>query len=94
MFQWIIVINIWLNKKKKYKVMSAIFHEGKEMNRDHYTCMLRTDKKSEWYGPSNCGKTNVLISLLESTHGVRFENVYTCTRNRCNSRNIDTWQIC
>jgi len=26
--------------------------------------------------PSNCGKTNVLISLLESPHGVRFENVY------------------
>jgi len=27
--------------------------------------------------PSNCGKTNVLISLLESPHGVRFENVYS-----------------
>jgi len=25
---------------------------------------------------SNCGKTNVLISLLESPYGVRFENVY------------------
>jgi len=25
--------------------------------------------------PSNCGKTNVLISLLDSPHGVRFENV-------------------
>ncbi|KYN23141.1 hypothetical protein ALC57_04444, partial [Trachymyrmex cornetzi] len=33
---------------KKYKVMSAIFHEGEEMNRYHYTCMLRTYKKSEW----------------------------------------------
>ncbi|KYM86339.1 hypothetical protein ALC53_04139, partial [Atta colombica] len=28
------------------------------------------------YDPSNCGKTNVLISLLESSHGLRFENVY------------------
>ncbi|KAL6265891.1 hypothetical protein P5V15_002725 [Pogonomyrmex californicus] len=26
-------------------------------------------------GPSNCDKT-ILISLLESPHGVRFENVY------------------
>jgi len=25
--------------------------------------------------PTNCDKTNVLISLLESPHGVRFENV-------------------
>ncbi|KYN09984.1 hypothetical protein ALC57_17888 [Trachymyrmex cornetzi] len=34
--------------KKKYKVTIAIFHESEEMNRGHYVCMLRTDKKSEW----------------------------------------------
>ncbi|KYN04956.1 hypothetical protein ALC62_04157, partial [Cyphomyrmex costatus] len=39
--------NVTINKKK-YKVISAIFHEGEEMNRGHYTCMLRTSKKSEW----------------------------------------------
>jgi len=33
--------------KKKYKVISAIFDEGEEMNRGHYTCMLRTDKKND-----------------------------------------------
>lgn len=27
-------------------------------------------------GPSNCGKTNVLISLLEDPNGLRFENIY------------------
>lgn len=27
-------------------------------------------------GPSNCGKTNVLITLVESKHGLKFENVY------------------
>jgi len=27
-------------------------------------------------GPSNCGKTNMLISLLESPYGICFENVY------------------
>lgn len=32
-------------------------------------------------GPSNCGKTNVLISLLESPHGVRFENVYIYSKS-------------
>ncbi|KYN13995.1 hypothetical protein ALC57_13825, partial [Trachymyrmex cornetzi] len=34
--------------KKKYKLISSIFHEGEGMNRGHYTCMLRADKKSEW----------------------------------------------
>ncbi|KYN21202.1 hypothetical protein ALC57_06430 [Trachymyrmex cornetzi] len=32
-------------------------------------------------GPSNCGKTNVLISLLESPHGVSFENVYVYSKS-------------
>jgi len=32
-------------------------------------------------GPSNCGKTNVLISLLESPHDVRFENVYIYSKS-------------
>lgn len=32
-------------------------------------------------GPSNCGKTNVMLSLLESTHGVRFENVYVYSKS-------------
>ena len=32
-------------------------------------------------GPSNCGKTNVLISLLESPHGVRFANVYVYSKS-------------
>ena len=33
------------------------------------------------YGSSNCGKTNMLISLLESPHGVRFENVYVYSKS-------------
>lgn len=27
-------------------------------------------------GPSNCGKSNVLLSLLFEPHGLRFENIY------------------
>lgn len=32
-------------------------------------------------GPSNCGKTNVIISLLESPNGLRFENVYIYSKS-------------
>ena len=31
--------------------------------------------------PLNCGNTNVLISLLESPNGVRFENVYVYSKS-------------
>lgn len=32
-------------------------------------------------GPSNCGKTNVLISLIENPNGLRFENVYIYSKS-------------
>lgn len=32
-------------------------------------------------GPSNCGKTNAILSLLESPNGLRFENVYVYARS-------------
>jgi len=39
--------------------------------------------------PSNCGKTNVLISLLESPHGIRFENVYSKSLQQLKYRNLE-----
>lgn len=32
-------------------------------------------------GPSSCGKTNVMLSLLESSNGLRFENVYIYSKS-------------
>ncbi|XP_070529969.1 uncharacterized protein [Cardiocondyla obscurior] len=43
--------------------------------------MLPSSIRAIICGPSNCGKTNVLISLLESPHGVQFENVYVYSKS-------------
>ncbi|KYN07059.1 hypothetical protein ALC62_01988 [Cyphomyrmex costatus] len=43
--------------------------------------MLPSSIRAIICGPSNCGKTNVLISLLESPNGVRFENVYIYSKS-------------
>lgn len=32
-------------------------------------------------GKSNCGKTNLLISLIESKNGLKFENVYIYSKS-------------
>lgn len=32
-------------------------------------------------GPSNCGKTNVILGLLENPNGLRFENVYVFSKS-------------
>lgn len=32
-------------------------------------------------GPSNCGKTNVMLSLIEHSNGLKFENVYIYSKS-------------
>lgn len=32
-------------------------------------------------GPSNCGKTNVMISLIEHPNGLKFENIYVYSKS-------------
>lgn len=32
-------------------------------------------------GPSNCGKTNVMISLIESPNGLKFKNIYLYSKS-------------
>lgn len=32
-------------------------------------------------GPSNCGKTNVMLNLLEHVNGLRFENIYVYSKS-------------
>lgn len=32
-------------------------------------------------GPSNCGKTNIMLNLLENKNGLRFENVYVYSKS-------------
>lgn len=43
--------------------------------------MLPLTIRSIICGPSNCGKTNVLLSLIESPNGVRFENLYVYSKS-------------
>ena len=50
-------------------------------------------------GPSSCGKTNVVISLLEDPNGVRFKNVYLYSMSLHQPkylylRNIFSFQYC
>jgi len=33
------------------------------------------------FGPSNCGKTNVMLSIIESPNGLKFENFYIFSKS-------------
>jgi len=43
--------------------------------------MLPSTVRAIICGPSNCDKTNVLVSLLENPNSVRFENVYVYSKS-------------
>src|SRR5699024_1759027 len=43
--------------------------------------LLPNSIRSIIVGPSNCGKTNVLITLLGHPNGLKFENVYVYSKS-------------
>lgn len=59
----------------------AIFtDENSQQYRRHGT-LLPLTIRAIICGPSNCGKTNLLLSLIESPNGVRFENIYVYSKS-------------
>lgn len=54
--------------------------ERKKEMRKH-SSLLPNNIRCIMCGPSNCGKTNVIISLLLSKNGLRFKNVYIYSRS-------------
>jgi len=54
---------------------------GGNAEKRKHGAMLPSTIRAIVCGSSNCGKTNVLISLLESPHGVSFENVYVYSKS-------------
>lgn len=55
-------------KKKKFK---------------RHGTLLPSSIRAVFCGPSNCGKTNSLFTLLTDINGVRFENVYVYSKSLC-----------
>lgn len=43
--------------------------------------LLPNSIRSLIVGPSNCGKTNVMLSLIESPNGLKFENIYLYSKS-------------
>ena len=52
---------------------SLVQNEKKETQHGH---LLPNSVRAIFCGPSNCGKTNALLTLLIHPNGLRFENVY------------------
>lgn len=50
-------------------------------NKIRHSSLLPNSIRALIVGPSNCGKTNVMISLIESPHGLKFKNIYLYSKS-------------
>lgn len=51
----------------------------KKMQR--HSCLLPSSIRCIICGPSNCGKTNIILSLIQDPNGLRFENIYVYSKS-------------
>ena len=64
---------------KQANLISIKNNDGKfphVQNKKYHSSLLPNSIRCIICGPSNCGKTNVMISLLEDKNGLKFKNVY------------------
>lgn len=53
----------------------------KKKNKCVHSSLLPNSIRALIVGPSNCGKTNVMISLIESPNGLSFQNIYIYSKS-------------
>lgn len=54
---------------------------SKKMNVRKHSVLLPNSIRCIIAGPSNCGKTNLLIAMIESENGLKFENIYIYSKS-------------
>lgn len=67
------------------EVNSINVHENK--NYIKHSALLPNTIRCIICGPSNCGKTNVMLSLLLHKNGLKFKNIYIYTLKQRSNRN-------
>lgn len=53
----------------------------KNRNKRRHSVILPNSLRALIVGPSNCGKTNIMINLIESPNGLKFENIYLYSKS-------------
>jgi len=61
------------NKSKEEIVVRNINDENEKNLPPRHSALLPNTIRALIIGPSNCGKTNIMLSLIESPNGFKFE---------------------
>lgn len=63
------------------EVVDSAFDKSKNSKIIRHSELLPSSIRALIIGPSNCGKTNVMMSLLYEPNGLKFENVYVWSKS-------------
>lgn len=55
--------------------------QQKEKREKRHGALLPNSIRAVFCGPSNCGKTNALLTLITHPNGLRFENIYIYSKS-------------
>ena len=69
----------FIKQKLKFKVDAVDNASGS--NRKRHGHLLPDSIRCLIVGPSNCGKTNLMICLLENENGLRYRNIYVYSKS-------------
>lgn len=67
-----------IKQQSNILVRNLDFEENKARR---HSSLLPNSIRALIVGPSNCGKTNVMLSLIESPNGLKFKNIYVYSKS-------------
>lgn len=70
--------------RKQHYSLPVVNHDiiiGENQFRKHGVLFEGGSKRALAIGPSNCGKTNAILSLIQHPNGLRFENLYLYSKS-------------
>lgn len=70
-----------VKQHKSIAVRNLDFSTHTNGSKERHSSLLPNSIRALIVGPSNCGKTNVMIGLIESPNGLKFENLYIYSKS-------------
>lgn len=68
-------------KQQKQIIVRNLDFKSDKLTKSRHDTLLPNTMRTLIVGPSNCGKTNVMLSLIESPNGLKFENIYIYSKS-------------
>jgi len=66
----------------KQKILVRNINDENEKNLPpRHSALLPSTKRALIVGPSNCGRSNIMLSIIENPNGLKFENVYIISKS-------------